>query len=37
MLDFNHRPKIQEQIGELIDAALRQQRDRQAPRNYLGE
>ncbi len=36
MLDFNHRPKIHEQIGELIDAALRQQRDRQAPRNYLG-
>ena len=36
MLDFNHRPKIQEQIGELIDAALRQQRDSQAPRSSLG-
>ena len=36
MLDFNHRPKIHEQIGALIDAALASDRDGQAPRTYLG-
>jgi hypothetical protein len=36
MLDFNHRPKVHEQIGDLIDAALARDRDRQAPRRYLG-
>ena len=36
MLDFNHRPKIHEQIGELIDAALSSDRDKQPRRNYLG-
>ena len=36
MLDFNHRPKIHEQIGVLIDTALSAERDNQARRNYLG-
>ena len=36
MLDFNHRPKIHEQIGALIDAALSAERDNQPRRNYLG-
>ena len=36
MLDFNHRPKIHEQIGDLIDAALLAERQQQTPRNYLG-
>ena len=36
MLDFNHRPKIHEQIGVLIDAALSSDRDKQPRRNYLG-
>jgi hypothetical protein len=36
MLDFNHRPKIHEQIGVLIDAALSADRDNQPRRNYLG-
>ena len=36
MLDFNSRPKIHEQIGALIDAALAGDRDGQAPRTYLG-
>ena len=36
MLDFNHRPKIHEQISELIDAALLAERQQQTPRNYLG-
>ena len=36
MLDFNHRPKIHEQIGVLIDAALSADRDKQPRRNYLG-
>lgn len=36
MLDFNHRPKIDEQICDLIDTALLADRQEQAPRNYLG-
>ena len=36
MLDFNHRPKIHEQIGVLIDTALSAERDNQPRRNYLG-
>ena len=36
MLDFNSRPKIHEQIGALIDAALASDRTEQAPRTYLG-
>lgn len=36
MLDFNHRPKINEQISELIDAALLAEHQQQTPRNYLG-
>ncbi|TXH80341.1 MAG: hypothetical protein E6Q74_08310, partial [Pseudoxanthomonas sp.] len=36
MLDFNHRPKIHEQISELIDTALLAERQQQTPRNYLG-
>ncbi len=36
MLDFNHRPKIHEQIGALIDTALSSDRDKQPRRNYLG-
>jgi len=36
MLDFNARPKIQEQISELIDAALTRERAGQTPRDYLG-
>jgi len=36
MLDFNHRPKIHEQISELIDAARLAERQQQAQRNYLG-
>ena len=36
MLDFNSRPKIHEQIGALIDAALRSDRDNQPRRHYLG-
>lgn len=36
MLDFNHRPRIHEQIGDLIDAALATERNAQTPRNYLG-
>ena len=35
-LDFNHRPKFHEQVGELIDDALAQERDAQTPRDYLG-
>jgi len=36
MLDFNARPKIQEQISQLIDAALTRERAGQTPRDYLG-
>jgi len=36
MLDFNHRPKVNEEISDLIDAALANDRDGQAPRAYLG-
>jgi hypothetical protein len=36
MLDFNHRPKLHEQITERIDAALTQERAAQTPRTYLG-
>lgn len=36
MLDFNHRPKVHELIGVLIDAALSADRDNQSRRNYLG-
>jgi hypothetical protein len=36
MLDFNHRPKIEEHISTLIDAALIKERDKETPRNYLG-
>lgn len=36
MLDFNHRPKLHEQIGALIDAALSSDRDKQPQRTYLG-
>ena len=36
MLDFNHRANVYEQISGLIDAALAADRDRQAPRTYLG-
>ena len=36
MLDFNHRPKLHEQIGDLIDAALTRNRGSEAPRRYLG-
>jgi hypothetical protein len=36
MLDFNHRPKIHDQISDLIDAALIQERKGESPRTYLG-
>ena len=36
MLDFNHRPKLHERIGDLIDAALTRSREAQTPRHYLG-
>ena len=36
MLDFNHRPKVHEEIGSLIDAALSREREAQTPRDYLG-
>jgi len=36
MLDFNHRPKIEEHISALVDAALIKERDKEMPRNYLG-
>lgn len=36
MLDFNHRPKLDEQISSLIDGALTKERSGQAPRDYLG-
>ena len=36
MLDFNHRPKIFDQISGLIDRALTHEREGQAPRDYLG-
>ena len=36
MLDFNHRPTFQEQVGTLLDDALARERDAQTPRDYLG-
>jgi hypothetical protein len=36
MLDFNHRPKLNERIAALIDAALTLERQTEVPRNYLG-
>lgn len=36
MLDFNHRPKVHEQVESLIDAALLAERAAQPPRHYLG-
>lgn len=36
MLDFNHRPKIGEQITTLIDAGLETERAATPPRTYLG-
>jgi len=36
MLDFNSRPKIQDQITSLIDGALIRERAGQRPRDYLG-
>lgn len=35
-LDFNHRPKLDEQISALIDMGLARERENQVPRNYLG-
>jgi hypothetical protein len=35
-LDFNHRPKLDEQISALIDRALTDEREGQTPRDYLG-
>ena len=36
MLDFNHKPKLSEQISILIDKSLTQENEKQEPRNYLG-
>lgn len=36
MLDFNHRPRLDEQITALIDTALIQAHAEQRPRDYLG-
>ena len=36
MLDFNHRPKLSEEISALIDKALTIQNEQQTPRDYLG-
>jgi hypothetical protein len=36
MLDFNHRPKLSEEISALIDKALTKENELQAPRDYLG-
>ena len=36
MLDFNHRPKIGEQVAALIDASLEAERAATPPRTYLG-
>lgn len=36
MLDFNHRPPLNEQISAAIDAALAEERAQQPPRRYLG-
>lgn len=36
MLDFNARPKIQDQITSLIDVALIRERAVQTARDYLG-
>jgi hypothetical protein len=36
MLDFNHRPKLRERIGAVIDEALACERASQTPRRYLG-
>ena len=35
-LDFNHRPRLDEQISALIDEGLKTERDGQVPRSYLG-
>lgn len=35
-LDFNHRPRLDEQISALIDQGLKAERDAQVPRSYLG-
>jgi len=36
MLDFNHRPKLSEEISALIDKALTKENEQQTPRDYLG-
>lgn len=36
MLDFNHRPKLAEEINLLIDKALTAEQEKQTPRDYLG-
>lgn len=36
MLDFNHRPKLSEEINSLIDKALTINHSKQTKRNYLG-
>ncbi len=36
MLDFNHRPKLSEEISTLIDKALTIENEQQIPRDYLG-
>ena len=36
MLDFNHKPKLSEQISILIDKSLTLENEQQEPRNYLG-
>ena len=36
MLDFNHKPKLSEQISILIDKSLTKENEKQEPRNYLG-
>ena len=36
MLNFNHRPKLSEEISTLIDKALTKENEHQTPRDYLG-
>ena len=36
MLDFNHRPKLSEEISALINKALTKENEQQTPRDYLG-
>lgn len=36
MLDFNHRPKLSEEMNLLIDKALTEENSKQTPRDYLG-